>query len=159
MKPTVLFLCTGNYYRSRFAELLFNHLAPGYELEWRAFSRGIAIELGANNVGPISDSTVQALTERGVPVSEEIRYPLALKEEDWVQAYHVVALKKDEHLPMLMQKFPQWLECVEFWQVHDIDCAMPDEALPLIEEEVHGLLRRLAQTPRCYGPLYMRSAE
>ncbi|MGM4967020.1 hypothetical protein AB7714_26215 [Tardiphaga sp. 1201_B9_N1_1] len=27
MARTVLFLCTGNYYRSRYAEELFNHLA------------------------------------------------------------------------------------------------------------------------------------
>ena len=34
----VLFLCTGNYYRSRYAEELFNHLARGENLPWRASS-------------------------------------------------------------------------------------------------------------------------
>jgi protein-tyrosine-phosphatase len=34
----VLFLCTGNYYRSRYAEELFNHLARAEGLGWRAFS-------------------------------------------------------------------------------------------------------------------------
>src|SRR5947199_205561 len=46
MKPrhgkTVLFLCTGNYYRSRFAEVLFNSVAGKMGLTWRASSRGLA---------------------------------------------------------------------------------------------------------------------
>ena len=36
---TVLFLCTGNYYRSRFAEELFNHRAARDGLSWVAQSR------------------------------------------------------------------------------------------------------------------------
>ena len=51
---TVLFLCTGNYYRSRFAEELFNHQAERADLDWIAQSRGLALERGAYNVGPIS---------------------------------------------------------------------------------------------------------
>jgi protein-tyrosine-phosphatase len=35
----VLFLCTGNYYRSRFAELLFNYRARSTGLAWEASSR------------------------------------------------------------------------------------------------------------------------
>ena len=56
---TVLFLCTGNYYRSRFAEELFNHQAERADLDWIAQSRGLALERGAllavrsgGNVGP-----------------------------------------------------------------------------------------------------------
>jgi hypothetical protein len=42
LKPKImLFLCTGNYYRSRFAELLFNHLAKQRGLDWQATSRGL----------------------------------------------------------------------------------------------------------------------
>jgi protein-tyrosine-phosphatase len=36
---TVLFLCTGNYYRSRFAEELFNHHADRAGLNWIAQRR------------------------------------------------------------------------------------------------------------------------
>ena len=60
LKPKImLFLCTGNYYRSRFAELLFNHLAKQRGLDWQATSRGLALERGANNVGSISQHTLR----------------------------------------------------------------------------------------------------
>jgi protein-tyrosine phosphatase len=48
---TVRFLCTGNYYRSRFAEALFISVAVRMGLPWRASSRGLALERGVNNVG------------------------------------------------------------------------------------------------------------
>ncbi len=41
----VLFLCTGNYYRSRYAEEIFNHQAGLEGLGWHAFSRGVAENL------------------------------------------------------------------------------------------------------------------
>ena len=40
----VLFLCSANYYRSRFAEHLFNWLAPQLGLDWRADSMGLDME-------------------------------------------------------------------------------------------------------------------
>ena len=58
---TVLFLCTGNYYRSRFAEELFNHEAERAGLHWIAQSRGLALERGANNVGPIAPVVLHTL--------------------------------------------------------------------------------------------------
>jgi protein-tyrosine-phosphatase len=44
-EKTVLFLCTGNYYRSRFAEVLFNSVAGKLGLSWVASSRGLALVL------------------------------------------------------------------------------------------------------------------
>jgi hypothetical protein len=37
------------------------------------------------------------------------------------------------------------LERVEFWEVHDLDCAGPEEAMPCLEQEVVALMDRLAQ--------------
>jgi len=53
----VLFLCSANYYRSRFAEYLFNWLAPQRGLLWRAESRGLEVDRWGD-LGPISPYTV-----------------------------------------------------------------------------------------------------
>ena len=37
----VLFVCSGNFYRSRLAELLFNEAAEKTDVVWRAESRGL----------------------------------------------------------------------------------------------------------------------
>ncbi len=52
-KQTVLFLCTGNYYRSRFAEHFFNHVAVREGLAWQADSRGLDVKEG-RNPGPMA---------------------------------------------------------------------------------------------------------
>lgn len=139
----ILFLCTGNYYRSRFAEHLFNHHAPNYPLPWRAFSRGLAIEMVGEDSGPISLATLIALHERGIQINGEIRSPIALTEQDLNAARHIVALKHAEHHPLMSRKFPDWVDKVEYWHVHDIDFASPSDALPQIEESIRRLLDRL----------------
>src|SRR5260221_14621403 len=63
-EKTALFLCTGNYYRSRFAEVLFNSVAGKMGLPWRASSRGLALERGVNNGRPMAAAAVKA---RGAP--------------------------------------------------------------------------------------------
>jgi protein-tyrosine phosphatase len=138
----VLFLCTGNYYRSRFAEIMFNHLARHDRIDWEATSRGVALEFGLHNVGPISPHALDALKMRGIPLVSPMRYPISLDESILACADHIIALKQDEHLPLLRQRFPHCLERVEFWHVHDLDCGPPDEALAQIEEEVVALIER-----------------
>ncbi len=135
----VLFLCTGNYYRSRFAEVLFNSVAGKMGLAWRATSRGLALERGVNNVGPMAVSAVKALEALGVRATEAMtRLPAPVTSDDLERAALVVALKRDEHLPLLQARFPTWAEKVEFWHVDD-----DAEVLGLIEQEVLGLVARL----------------
>src|SRR5579859_66046 len=99
---TVLFLCTGNYYRSRFAEILFNSVAERMGLPWRAFSRGLALERGVNNVGPMAVSAITALEALGVQAFDAVaRFPVQVTTDDLEQANQIVALKQTEHLPLL----------------------------------------------------------
>jgi predicted translation initiation factor SUI1 len=136
---TILFLCTGNYYRSRFAEIYFNSVAEKMGLSWSACSRGLALERGVHNVGPMAASTVKALSTMGVPTSEAfVRFPIQVTAADLEQAHHIVALKQAEHAPLLQERFPTWTETVEFWDVDDAP-----EVLTLIEREVMGLVARL----------------
>jgi protein-tyrosine phosphatase len=136
---TVLFLCTGNYYRSRFAESLFNSVAGRMGLPWRATSRGLALERGVNNVGPMAASAVRALEALGVCAGDDCaRAPAQVTAEDFGAADWVVALKRDEHLPLLRERFPAWAEKVEFWHVDDAS-----EVLHHIEREVMDLAARL----------------
>lgn len=140
----ILFLCTGNYYRSRFAEHYFNYHASHHQLPWRAFSRGLAIEMVGEDAGPISPSTVLALNAREITLGE-IRFPIALTEHDLNSAQHIVALKRAEHHPLMSRKFPNWVDRIEYWHVHDIDFASPSEAIPQIEAAVLDLLDRLTE--------------
>src|SRR5712671_2995969 len=91
---TVLFLCTGNYYRSRHAEEVFNHRAAAVGLGWRAASRGLALEFGVNNVGPMSRATRARLMSLGIPHGPDLRMPLPVTERDLTEAALVVALKE-----------------------------------------------------------------
>src|SRR5579859_6671420 len=116
-KRTVLFLCTGNYYRSRFAETLFNSVAGKMGLSWQASSRGLALARGGNNVGPMASSAIATLKALGIRADDAVaRFPMQVTISDLEGADRVIALKQDEHLPLLQERFPAWAEKVEFWR-------------------------------------------
>jgi len=140
----ILFLCTGNYYRSRFAEELFNHLAQELGLVYRAQSAGLAHDCPSRNVGPLSRHTIAALAERGIPLPAELRLPRDVNEADLENAALVIALKDSEHRPMVEASFPAFLERVEFWEVNDVPESPPSVALPQIERHVRELIARLS---------------
>jgi low molecular weight protein-tyrosine phosphatase len=140
----VLFLCSGNYYRSRFAEVLFNHLATAEGLPYRADSAGLWQSCHSHNPGPISPHTIEGLAARGIPLPTVLRQPRDVSEADLRGASVIVALKEAEHRPLVQRRFPELLDRVEFWHVDDVGDASPGVALPLIERGVRDLIGRLA---------------
>ena len=153
MNRLVLFLCTGNYYRSRFAESLFNHRASQISLNWRAFSRGIATELGIRNVGPISIYAVQGLRAFGIELEDAIQFPQQLQEEDLARADLIVALNHIEHHPLLEKRFPNWGDRVRYWNIPDLDLLPAEEAWPRMAHTVQTLIQQLvdAQATSWHG--------
>jgi protein-tyrosine phosphatase len=140
----LLFLCTGNYYRSRYAEYLFNALAPGAGLSWLADSRALHLAAGAHNVGPVSPFTLQRLQRRGVEPAQPLRFPRQAEDQDFAQADVVIAMKRTEHEPMVAANYAAWAPRVEYWQVDDVDVALPNIALAALDTQLDALLRRLA---------------
>jgi protein-tyrosine phosphatase len=139
----ILFLCTGNYYRSRFAEHYFNQLASTRRLNWRAFSRGLAIGRFGENSGPISSHAVEALLELSVPLPTVHRFPEHATTADFQSADYVVAVKRDEHHSIVAEEFPESLVSTEFWVIHDLDVEEPVQALPQLQLHVEELVERL----------------
>jgi protein-tyrosine phosphatase len=138
----ILFLCSGNYYRSRFAEIFFNWHAQQRGLRWYAESRGLALE--PRNAGPISRHAVASLAARGISCDEYIRAPLLVTDADFTAAHRIIAVKEAEHRPIVESRHSAWRGLVEYWRIDDIDCATPEEAIPLLEREVLRLLERLS---------------
>jgi protein-tyrosine phosphatase len=148
MTHKVLFVCTGNYYRSRFAEMLFNALASRLELSWQADSRGLATEFGAWNIGPISPLVLRKLKALGVPAETEPRAPMQLKESDLAEADVVIALHASEHRPLLRRRFAEWADRVVYWDVPDLNLMKADDALSGIENNVRTLVEQLQHQAR-----------
>lgn len=135
----VLFICTGNFYRSRFAEAAFNHYAEAAGLRERAFSRGL---LAHTVDGDLSPYTARAMADRKIPMYRTSLLPTTLNIVDLTRAKHVFALHEQEHRPMLATRYPDWVERVRYWSVSDLPLA-PEVALPQIEENVLRLLDEL----------------
>jgi protein-tyrosine phosphatase len=142
----LLFLCTGNYYRSRFAELLFNALAPAHYLPWQAFSRGVALEKGVGNVGPMSPLAIHTLQAIGITSDGFTRYPMQVEEDDLQSAEIIIALQEAEHRPYLSARYPAWADRVEYWHVRDCVPTPVYDPLQEITSAVEQLIARLVMS-------------
>lgn len=138
--PDVLFICTGNFYRSRFAEAAFNHRARQTGSRWRAFSRGLAIHLIDGDLSPYAAT---AMGERGI--SRDCTGPtrVALSEDDFRRAGRVVALYESEHRPLMEEHFPRWADRITYWHVGDLGECEPAVALDEITRRAEALLAEL----------------
>ncbi len=146
MPNTILFLCTGNYYRSRYAEIFFNHLAAKKQLNWFTDSRGLEASAG-RNVGPISIFALKRLAHQGIPLDEPIRFPMQLEEKDLQEAGLIIAVHRVEHEPMMKKYFPAWADKVIYWDVADLDVTDSENALSAIEQKIHEIVEKVRSNP------------
>lgn len=143
---TVLFLCTGNYYRSRFAEEVFNYHAQKRGLGWRADSAGLKVrEMRHQNPGPISLLAVNAFKEYGIEPRSHDRNPQQVVDASLETADLIIATSLVEHQPMVEEHIPQFAEKVSYWDVEDVGFEDPVIALKNLHEKTLGLLQSLRQ--------------
>ena len=140
----VLFVCTGNYYRSRFAEIYFNFRASALNVTASATSKGFRLNPDKNK-GPLSPHTVTFLSDLNIPLANGS--PSVLNEEDLARATRVIVLDEKEHRPMMRQRFPNWEQRVEYWRFEDDYITDPGEVLPLLRDTIDGLLEELRTRP------------
>lgn len=123
----LLFVCTGNYFRSRLAEILFNHCAVQSGLPWRAESRGLAVS------GQLSGLAIEARAyaeAAGVAVPPG-RNPKPLLVDELAGAGLVVLMNRQEHEPIMEREFrPVYRSLVSrgtlrSWNVFDLPSPRP----------------------------------
>lgn len=138
----ILFICTGNYYRSRFSEALINYHCACRGIAWSAFSRGLAIWMAE---GPISPFTEAALKERNIDLSYTGTDRTTLQERDLKSADRIIALDRAEHYRMMQEQFPAWADKIEYWNHRDVQWDSPEAVLPKLEETLFELLKELSE--------------
>jgi protein-tyrosine phosphatase len=138
----LLFLCSGNYYRSRFAEEYFNHLAESKGLKWKAYSKGLSQNMPSpNNPGPVSVHTIQALKNRNVSGKHLSRNPMPVVETDFLHYDKIIALSEIEHKPMLITRFNGHHAKVDYFEVGDLPLEEPEAAMTKLSILVEKLVR------------------
>lgn len=140
----VLFLCTGNYYRSRFAEIVFNYQAGSLNLDWVSISRGLDLSKGKNNVGPISQHALQRIKEQHLPSGLTERYPIQVTLYDMRNASRIICLQESEHRPYMEQLFPEHCIRTVYWNIMDVPPGTEYDPLNKIEINVEELIDSLS---------------
>jgi len=136
-QKTVLFLDAGNYHRARLAEAIFHSVAAKMRLPWAAASRNLAPERDAASRCPLAAGVVDGFKKMGISTAEVNEPANSLTLNDLEQAARIVALHDAEHRALLAERFPDWVDKVEFWDVPD------ESAFDLIEREVMALVARI----------------
>lgn len=123
-KKRILFVCSGNYYRSRLAEILFNHEAAAAGLAWEAESRGL---LDTRELKGLSENSKAYLKMVELDhLAANPRDPISMTVEDLTEADLVVAMCRTEHRPMMEQKFLALAKAlhkggrIRYWNIYDI---------------------------------------
>ena len=141
----LLFLCTGNYYRSRFAEEYFNQRAFELGLPWVSDSRGLAEHLDKReiNFGPISVHALHFLQLYRVEARGVRRYPVTMEPAAFGSYSRIVALSRREHEPMVKARFPRQASRVEYFDVEDVGIELPEVAIPRLVDQLDRLIEVL----------------
>lgn len=140
---SVLFVCTGNYYRSRFAEIYFNYLATRGPFHLAAFSRGLEVFLD-HNPDELSPFTKSYLQQLAIPLPQPVKFPEQFEKTDFEKADHTILMDVEEHLPMMQKYHPVLASKVEYWDFPDIQFQQAENILPLLKEKVESYIHGLS---------------
>lgn len=140
----VIFICTGNYYRSRYAEIYFNARVPAYSGYYAA---SYGFRLSPQNPGTIAPCLLDRLRSHQSVFADQMRAPRQLQAQELTATDRVIVLDETEHRPYVEQDLPTWRTRVTYWHIPDVNDMPVEQALQLIELEVDALLRQLLRPP------------
>ena len=138
----VLFLCLENLDHSRFSEIYFNHLAGHAHINWQSFSR--IFKVGKTDFENSYIIALERLEKLGIKSFSPLRNPYEVTVDDLRQSDLRVALYQPKNLKRFCDRFPDWLDQIEFWQIPDTEKVELKQTFITLENQIEKLINRLA---------------
>lgn len=137
---TVLFICTANFFRSRYAEAYFNCLADWNKSPHRAVSAGISID---PKIGPVSSYSLYRMVERGIDSKCMSLEAKKLYSGDVESADVAICMYEKEHKPMMELLYESIESRIIYFDIPDINEISPNQSLDLVEKNVDILFNTI----------------
>lgn len=148
----VCFVCTGNYYRSRFAEATFNFMAKECGEEYVAESRGLNVSAAdkvANDYGELSPYTKNKMEELDIPISFTSSKRQPISKQDLKDFDIIVVMDRSEHFSMVKSFVGEDEDMIlsaknfKYWAIKDVFDWEPEETLGAILANVNKFFNEI----------------
>ncbi len=133
----VLFIGTGDKFRSKFSAIYFNARCEEKGLKMQAFSAGFTVDSMKDR---IDESVLEYLAFMGIIVEEDDLRSNKLNEIYLNNCSKIICMDMEEHLTFLRQKYPLFVRHATYWHYPNDKMKSAWTTLPLIKKEIDHLI-------------------
>ena len=134
----VLFVCTWNIHRSRFAEEVFNYLAKKSNDKHQAFSAGF--RFGSNSFRTIYYPALDNLKKLNIVPLRPNDFSKHIDDVDLFNYDRIICMDEGEHKPMVLANPNLQNDLFEYWNIIDEPKMKSELSLQKCYQKVENLL-------------------
>ena len=138
----VLFVCTANIHRSRFAEEVFNFFCTKHNKDYHAFSAGLRV--GDYSYRKIYFPALENLKVFNIIPKRPNDLSKHIKDVNLENYDKIICMDEDEHKPMVNSDPKLSNYNFEYWNITDMPKVDSDVSLPLCYKKVENLLNEMS---------------
>ena len=137
----ILFVCTGNIFRSRFAEEVFNHLCEINGVDATAFSAGL--QVGGYKQRKIYRPAMNELERLKIEPLRSNEDSVHIDDIDVSIYDQIICMDEEEHKPMVRSNELLSGFTFQYWNIVDMPKVPSDKSLPKCYKKVESLIDQL----------------
>ena len=137
----ILFVCTGNIFRSRFAEEVFNHLCKINGVDATAFSAGL--QVGRYKQRKIYWPAINELEKLKIEPLRSNEDSVHIDDIDVSIYDQIICMDEEEHKPMVRSNELLSGFTFQYWNIVDMPKVSSDISLPKCYKKVESLIDQL----------------
>ena len=138
----VLFVCTANIHRSRFAEEVFNYFCAKHNKDYHAFSAGLRV--GDYSFRKIYYPALENLKAFNITPQRPNDLSKHIKDVNLENYDKIICMDEDEHKPMVNSDPKLSNYNFEYWNITDMPKVDSDVSLPICYKKVEILLNEMS---------------